>query len=106
MQLNIRKTNNLINKWAKDLNGHFSKEYIQMADKHMKRCSTLLIIWRRQWHPTPVLIIREMQIKAKMRCHLTLVIMAIIKKKNLQTINAGEDVEKRESSCTVGGNVN
>ena len=36
---------------------------------------------RRQWHPTPVLIIREMQIKAKMRCHLTLVIMAIIKKK-------------------------
>ena len=81
MQLNIRKTNNLINKWAKDLNGHFSKEYIQMADKHMKRCSTLLIIRRRQWHPTPVLIIREMQIKAKMRCHLTLVIMAIIKKK-------------------------
>ena len=75
-------------KWGKDLNRYFRKKDIQMANKHMKRCSTLLIF-------------REMQIRTTMRYHLTPVRMAIIKSR--QTVNAGEGVEKGNALALLVG---
>ena len=80
LQLTSRKISQPIKKWAKELNKYFSKEDIQMAKKHMKRCSTSLII-------------REMQTKTTMKYHLVPVRMAGIK--NLQTINAGKGAKKK-----------
>jgi hypothetical protein len=88
-KLNSPRINEPIKKWATELNRILSKEEIQMAKKHMKKCS-------------PSLAINEMQIKTTLRFHLTPIRIAIIT--NTTTTSVGEDVGKKEPSYTVSGN--
>ena len=67
IEINIKKANISILKWAEHLNKHFSKDDLQAANKHMKQCSTSLII-------------REIQAKTTMQYQLTSIRVAIIKK--------------------------
>ena len=90
IKLNTQETNNPITKWAKDMNRNFTKGDIDMANKHMRKCSASLAI-------------RKIQIKTTMRSYLTPVRMVKINKTRNNKCWRG--CGERGSLCTVGGNV-
>lgn len=89
LQLNSEKK--VIKTWAQDMNRHFSKDHIHVANRFMKKSSTSLTI-------------REMQIKTTRGYYFSPIRVAIIKKKNIT--DSGEDAEKRELLYMTGGNIN
>ena len=68
-----------------------SKKTCRWPNRHMKRCSTAIILEK---------------CKSKLQGGINSHQSEWPSSKSLQTINAGEGVEKREHSCTIGGNIN